>query len=563
MLTLPDLAPFAINGLLLLGTTLAGLVVILRRPRPLALTVLLATAMGGGFALLMNNRGLPWWGLQGDEAFIGAAITKAWHSIFWSDFYYTGLPPFYPPLYFWITGALGHLFGLPPIVAMNAGVAVSLFLLPLTIYAGVQSLPTHLFPSLHFKKWFAFFAAGSLFLVSEWTSFLSKPFEFLTAAVAIIFVLHTVTLARGAHHRPVAATIILGIVGALIIWTYYLWIIFIVLALAIAGISYASENRARWYGTLTRIFAISAILSAPFWITLLRTTFAGGESWQTHWFTLEEFTIAPTLISGGAALVALIGIGSAITFRKHIIPFTLGAIVMAPVLWFAMNMGLLATKASAIMPTKAMHFLGAYALAILAAWTTTHLWLTIKNTRTAQGFLVAVWILFVLMVPSGIFTYQFGAQHILNLKQPREIAETVKFLTQHPVRGTALVSEQPLIVGQAPLNLFISFNMHFTHPKAMWSLRHLIVQDLTRAKTPEAFTKIVRDNQIAPIDLLILRKYQDTYQLFFWVDRFPNGGAEETLAFPQKLVSTKSWKKLFENNGVAVWQFNETADADE
>src|SRR3989338_6457537 len=143
MLTLPDLAPFAINGLLLLGTTLAGLVVILRRPRPLALTVLLATAMGGGFALLMNNRGLPWWGLQGDEAFIGAAITKAWHSIFWSYFYYTGLPPFYPPLYFWITGALGHLFGLPPIVAMNAGVAVSLFLLPLTIYAGVQSLPTH------------------------------------------------------------------------------------------------------------------------------------------------------------------------------------------------------------------------------------------------------------------------------------------------------------------------------------------------------------------------------------------------------------------------------------
>ncbi len=563
MLTLPDLAPFAANNLLLLGTAFAGLIVILRRPRPLALTVLLAAAAGGGFALLMNDRGLPWWGLQGDEAFIGAAITKAWHSIFWSDFYYTNLSPFYPPLYFWITGALGQLFKLSPIGSMNAGVAASLFLLPLTIYTGIRTLPTHLFPNHQFKKWFAFFSAGSLFLASEWVSFLSKPFEFLTAALSIIFILHTVTLARGEHHRPFRATVLLGIIAAGIMWTYYLWMIFIALALAVLGVRFASESRKRWYGALARVFAISAILSAPFWITLLRTTFAGGEAWQAHWFTLEEFTIAPTLISGVAALVALVGIGSAITFRKHLISFTLGALVMAPILWFAMNMIMLATKESAIMPTKAMHFLGAYVLAILAAWALTHFWSAIKNTNHRQGTLTAVWILFVLMVPSGIFAYQFGAQHILNLKQPKEIAEVVHFLNQQSVHGTTLVSEQPLIVGQVPLNLFISFNMHFTHPKAEWSLRHLTIQDLARAKTPEAFTNIARTNPIAPIDLLILRKYKDVYQLFFWIDRFPNGGAEETLAFPQQLVSTKNWRPLFENDGVAVWQFNETADVNE
>jgi len=611
---LTDLTPFTLNALLLLATTTAGIVVIVRRPRPIWLVVLLALTAGGGFAILMNDRGLSWWGLLGDEAFIGAAITKAWHGVYWSDFYYTSLPPFYPPLYYWITGFVGRLINLPPIGAMNAGVAASLFLLPLTIYFGIRLLPIKLahgrsdsevegrlvaksHPSTssgtntEFKKWFGFLAAGTVLIVSEWVGFLSKPFEFLTAAIAILWIVHVIVHASNkipslqkegrdkrnkknqlliTNHqllkpqKILLTTIILGTVGALLVWTYYFWMIFAVIAIALAGIRFASGIRKQWYGRIVGILGISALLSAPFWINLIRGALAGGEAWQANWFTIEELTLFPTLLHGLPAIIALIGIGSLIAFRKKTIPFILGMAFLAPVLWFVMNLFTILFAQTAVLPTKAMHFIGAYTLAFAAAWVVSTSLSKERFKRFCKGILITTWILFTLSVPSGLFAYKFGNEHILSLSQSKETKEVVDYLLtiDNLTNQTALVSEQPRIVGQAPVNVFLSFNMHFTHPQARWSERYLIVHELSTAQSPEEFNEIARNNPFDPIDLLILTKRQQSnkvtkqqYELYLWRDNFPNGGKDQTISFPASLVSKKQWKKLFENKQFVVWEY--------
>jgi len=559
---MPNLAPIILNGLLLCFAAATGLIIIIKRPKPIWLILLLSIVAGGGFAILMNDRGLPWWGLLGDEAFIGAAITKAWHGIYWSDFYYANLPPFYPPLYFWTVGFFGQLFNLPPIGAMNAGVAMSLFLLPIVIYVGIRLLPSQFIAE---QKWFAFLAAGFTFIVSEWIGFLSKPFEFLTAAITIIWVLHVVTYAK--NNKTKFTPIALGIIGALIIWTYYFWMIFAIVAIALVGIKYAPQNRKQWYGKLATIFGISSLLSSPFWITLLHGAFVGGEAWQASWFTQQDLIPFATLLHGLPAIVALIGIGTVITFRKKIIPFTLGMIFLAPLLWWVTNLITLSIFEVAFIPTKAMHFISAYALAFAAAWGTARAMSRITAAFSARAFLATLFIIFLFFVPSGLFAYKFGNDHITSLTQSKETKEIIDFLASidHIQNKTALVSEQPLIVGQIPLNIFLSFNMHFTHPQANWSERYLVVHEMATALTPEEFAGIAKNNSI---DLLVLTKNEArstkhenlNYQLFLWRDKFPNGGYDQTISFPASLVSEKYWIKLFENKQFAVWSYRETSE---
>src|SRR3989344_9453154 len=65
---------------------------------------------------------IMWWGNTGDENFVLALLTQSLHGNLFRDFYHAWLPPYYPPLYFWMTGSVARLFTVNAVHAAKIGV---------------------------------------------------------------------------------------------------------------------------------------------------------------------------------------------------------------------------------------------------------------------------------------------------------------------------------------------------------------------------------------------------------------------------------------------------------
>src|SRR3989339_775293 len=89
-----------------------GVLFFFKLKKPVSFVLLIAVFLSLTYYFLIYNSELTWWGLQGDEIFVTAFMQKVASGQFFSDFFYKDLPPFYPPLYFWLIGGLGYLFNL-------------------------------------------------------------------------------------------------------------------------------------------------------------------------------------------------------------------------------------------------------------------------------------------------------------------------------------------------------------------------------------------------------------------------------------------------------------------
>jgi hypothetical protein len=67
-----------------------------------------------------------WWGNNGDETFVGAFLLRVMEGQPFSDFYYAWLPPFYPPLYFWVVGGISSLIAATAITGAKVGIVLTL-----------------------------------------------------------------------------------------------------------------------------------------------------------------------------------------------------------------------------------------------------------------------------------------------------------------------------------------------------------------------------------------------------------------------------------------------------
>src|SRR5882672_7398270 len=83
---------------------------VFRYNRPWAYAVLGAVALAGSAAILLAPLRTMLGGNTGDEQYISAFLMRVLSGQPFADFYYRGLPPSYPPLYFWLTGLVSWPF---------------------------------------------------------------------------------------------------------------------------------------------------------------------------------------------------------------------------------------------------------------------------------------------------------------------------------------------------------------------------------------------------------------------------------------------------------------------
>lgn len=231
----------------------------------------------------------------------------------------------------------------------------------------------------------------------------------------------------------------------------------------------------------------------------------------------------------------------------------LGCLLVALYLWHGINMVTIAWFQAPFLPSKPFLFMGGAILMIAAAYGIGQVVTTsVKNPSAQAGLFVVGWVVLGSQLLGGSYLDTPGvSQQLVVMKQelPEETGQLVDHLYGVPgIEGLSVLSSGiPEVSAFLPLNLYVSHNVHFSHPAAHFSERYNFVRLLTGAPTPQAFYQQIKQAPFGPIDGLLLFKSGDQYPVLFQLDSYPTGVAEQQLNIPTRLIDPQYFDTVFED----------------
>jgi len=520
--------------------------------KPIVFILLISGFLSASYAVLVWHSQLPWWGLQGDEVFVTAFLVKVISGRFFSDFFHTNFPPFYPALYYWLIGGIGYFLKISSIKTAQLGVAITLFLTPLIVYL-VQKYYSRFTPRQLFAPWQAVLTTALVFIVYDWTAIILKPYEFFSA---VLIVLWAVFLLNDFYFKNLnyKRLIIYGIFGGILFLFYYFW--FLPVALAILFFKIFSQVDSKYFWPriiLTGILIL--IVSLPFILPLLLSYLPNGsENWVPLFFIAEDLNLyLPFLSFSIFGFLTLVGLISIIFYWRYPVFRALGFLLLAGYFWQFLNLISLIFWQVSILPGKPFLFLGGAILMIAAGFGLSQFILEkIPSDQNKKFLFILGWIILATQLLGGTFIDSPAVRHqLIEIKRPlREeflnlIDELKKIESIENL--TILSSGIPQISAYLPLNYYISYNMHFSHPAANFIKRYEFLADLAIAKNADEFYQKFKNSPYEPINALLFFKTENYYPMHFWLDYYPLGGVEQELKIPAHLISEQYFAKVFED----------------
>ncbi|HEX2896934.1 MAG TPA: arabinofuranosyltransferase, partial [candidate division Zixibacteria bacterium] len=264
-------------------------------------------------SLILNGTPFYLFGFWGDQSFRQAMILKFADLSMPSDYYYKDLPPFYPPLYYYLQAIFARVFSVEAYKMSKLGQILIFAILPL----------------VHFYFWRRIVApiqAGFItllaFLYSNYAGALQffSPHSFITYALFIPWWLYYIERVT----KPISSWkfyVIGGVIGALLFATYFY-------AFFIGGVSLLLRlvyDRIplikKKIGGFTHIGAfkvliVSAVFSSPYWLPVLISIISNGiDRSRGGWYHIGypglDIQFVKVSIEGVALLV-----GTVFIFRR-------------------------------------------------------------------------------------------------------------------------------------------------------------------------------------------------------------------------------------------------------
>ena len=525
-----------------------------RRKGPLLGYALLAgLSLAVTYLILIVGSQLTWWGLQGDEIFVTANLRRMAGFDWFSDFFYAQLPPFYPPLYFWLVGGFAGMLGLNGIRAAQLGVCAVLFFTPVVAYLWQRWQQQADAPADPLPAWRHLVVALSVLLVSDWTAVIFKPYEYLSA---VLVVLWTASLLQHLTHCSGRdrCTWRYGLTGGLLLLTYHFWFFIAVIAVALHLALFPKFFLLKCK-KLSLIGGLMAAVSAAYTIPLV-LSFAryGIENWQSAFFIFSDFDFyLPFTAPSVFGLFSTVGIVTILALRRRPYVAALGLLLVACYLWQLLNAFGLIFFSQTMLPSKPFLFLGGATLSVAAGygigeWASRRL----RTRTTMLGAFLLAWVLVSSQLLGGAFLNRSEVREQLRAMQQPLRAEFAEIIPQLSAvlelqNLTILSSGVPQLSAYLPLHYYISYNAHFSHPAAEFSKRLEYLRWLAASATPQEFAQRVQHPAVGTIDALLLYKHADYYPLLFWVDAFPNGGRELEIRIPARLIDRQYFDTVFED----------------
>jgi galactan 5-O-arabinofuranosyltransferase len=564
ILSIATLQILAASKLILFASFVVFLFLLARYNRPWAYVVLITISVSATYYVLSAPLQTFFWGGRGDETFVAAYLSRVLNGEFLSDFYYFGLPPFYPPLYFWITGFVSKPFVASAIGAGKIGVLITLLAWWVVPYFLQRLFYCKWFLRQETEKtvissqWFWFLVPTFLFVLLDFDSIILKPYETLPALLCVLFIGVFASMLGWSKWEARHYLTIGFFGGALFLSYYFWWFILIPVMFALAVLS-----KDKWTNIL-RVVGVGAVMfvvASPYLIPLLGS-FAGGiENWQAIFFIPSDFwSFAPWGVSSLRGLVCLLGLFGLIRYRKN--PFIRANLLVLGMAYAyqGVSMILFLLGGKPIQAAKPFLFLGTATLCVGAAAAIISIFKFLSrrlDTQSVKSVALVMVIVFVSLMPQIRF---LDDPKVLQQIES-DLLETGDVYLAENIQNTVpdwnerawLSSGTAGLNAYLPIHYFLAHNPHFSHQAAKFSERFDRVVKLANAGSSERFVAIADEQP--RIDALLFFKDPgaQTYPLFFWEDNYPNGGKEIRIEIDPDWVSEKFWDMRHEDDDWVVY----------
>ncbi|HPL95279.1 MAG TPA: hypothetical protein PLF15_00655 [bacterium] len=510
------------------------------------------------------------WGNSGDETYIFTFLKQVMAGNYFSDFYYGWLPPFYPPLYFWITGTIAHFFTNNGIVAAKIGVLGTVVIFFIGSYLWQKFFYQKInqnnyesednLDSFHKSPWFWMLLPCIFFILLDFDIFIFKPYEVVTALFSVIFVgfLYLNFFSKKWHPKFFLFSIISG--GILFLTYYFWWFILIPVILFLIYLSSDKiKNLKRIIITGIGIFILSSIFLIPLLLSLLR---GGIENGQAGFFIPQDLsTYVPWITTSfwGSSFF-IFGIFGLIKFSSQkLVKSSLYIFIMCYLYQF-INLIYFLIYHKTFLAAKSFPILSAACLSIGAAYLINYLYnITIKKYRQMDRMILILVIIIISILPlvkfidDPIVRAQIDKDLIPNRNS--YLVEIIKNITDYNKKIWLSGSVGDLSAFLS-LSYYVSYSQHFSHPAAFYSKRIIFIKQLANTSNGDEFYQlIVQQSQPLITGLILYKNNSDlnNYYLYFNVDNFPNGVKELIIKFNKDLVSEKYWQKEYEDSRITIF----------
>ncbi len=507
---------------LVVAVASAGLVLRARsspRSTALSLAFLLGLYFLTAATLTLSANNYAQFGTGVDQSFRTAYLTKLATHIGPVDFAYRGLPWFYPPTYFWVLAHAGNLFGVPAWQMLKIGVLASAAIVPFVSLGLWSRLVT--WPMT------ATIVAATL-IVQYWYA----PYEWLAAVAFVPWWLYLWQVGRPGRRR----LILLGVLGAVMISTYYYFLFIGLLLLAVALIV---RRIPRWQAlgprnplAVIEVLGWSAILSSWYWGPLLWAAIQ-HETWdplQNRFYGLGDVSAPLPFLNFD--LVGLILLGGllylTVMARRSPILRTLALLLVAAYAWYALGYVSVLVGVP-LLPGKTV-FLVEWILAVAAALGVLDAcrWLRPRAAQLWPAWLVLLLVVVFALGQSVPKNIQFVKEQRAEKYPGRLLAGYQRAVGDHT--EVLLTEVVPLDLYLPNVYLFNAWNANYANPVAGFEDRAAFVRRLGHEHDPDVFALALEQNRFDRISQLVFYLGSRTYS--FEDDNFPNGTKRRVIEFP-------------------------------
>lgn len=559
----PEVIRVVANGRLLFFLLLlagAALVPTASRRRWLPLAAMTAGALVALAALFYRGTPALWFRLGGDEQYVTAFYQRVISEGFGLDFSYPHLPPFYPPLYFYLIGSLAAPLALTGVAAAKLGGVVAIALAPLAVWLGRRAYRDD--DPLLAQPSFWLLAVVLSFAVFDFPAILNKPYEFISAIGVLLWYAVLQQRLRDNGRLPFGQVVAFGAVGALLATTYYFWLLIAAVAVLV-GCPWASRARWRYLAPWALVGAVTLALSAWYWWPLAASYAQYGmENWQPAFFVIADLEWFPRLEVATWSFWQYLGLFGLLYFRRRPLPRRCLELLAGAYLWQVASLLSVVVGDSPMQASRGFIYLGKIVLAFGAAYAVTHWIAAARSAAAGLGHVADVlrerfaglpaalrlrtrwllaWLGVCLSLPFGLWLDAAAVPaHLQEMRQADPtVAALLPYFRQHPEAAElTTLSFVPKLSAFTPLHLYVNHNQHFSHPAANFSRRLRYLERLASARTPAEFARrFQRENPFEPIEQIILYEEGGNYLLYFWLDDYPNGGREEVIRWPARLIT--------------------------
>ena len=559
LLTVADVESLVYVKLCLFGFVAAGLLGIYKKFKAVYFLSAVGIFSAAGFYFLIEGTDLMFWGLTADEITIGAMYEMFAHGSLFADFAYADLPPFYPPFWFQVFGFLGGLLKWNGVQIAKLASFSTILTFPIIFYLTQKLYWGNKSESPGVVSWFL--SSVLIFIIVGWNQVITKPYEFVTAALAILwtqFLLNEIWN-EGINYKKI---IIFGVTGGVIFLSFYFWFFLIAIGIALFNLFYKKVSFKK-YLQFSGVAIITLVAGSFYWLPLVRKyNKFGAENWQLgfwvhEWINTSSIDSMLVSISG---ILMLVGIVSLIFYRKRFSIRVLLSLFSASFVWFLIGLFAIGFYHSPMQGMKGFEFFNKIILALSAGYGIEQLWkkgrqkLSLKQKKS-------VYILGVMALSTQLLFGNFVNQE--EVKKVRVRAKDLgmsKFHLKEKLKNienieqkTVLQTGMPQLHSFVPFSDFIYFNQHNSHPAANFSKRERFLTELSLLDSSKKFYDQTQNNSFDKIDLFMFYSGdKKTYPISLHIDDFPNGIKEKTVRIPKDLFDSGYFNTIYEGEEYVI-----------